>query len=524
MNSAKILALTDLNLQLFERALGPDIAALAVESFENLAEIPASIELLCVCGTDSLFATDSVVQKLEYLLATRPTRTLLLTLPAGVATPHSVRFQSARNIDALAGRYSATLEALTADEFTRYVEPVDFFDQRSRYLVASEHSFDFYDKVAAFVRKYGSYLLGTGYRAIICDLDNTLWDGVFAEDYRNGDDYLPLPDTPEGRAFLDLQKELKHAANSGLLLCIASRNAHEQVRAFFAKNPSLSLKFEDFAVSAIGFESKDKLVSSVLAGLALSERHVLFLDDSPHERSLVSAAFPELHVFDFPSDPLLLPARLRQEVGCIPKFHTREDSLRKMSIDSNAERARIRNESAFGIEDWLSDLRSEVYVQPLHQENLARASQILNRTNQFHLSKRRLSQADLLKISKDKQIEICLYGYRDRIADEGLVGITISRLGTNHLEVSDFAMSCRVLGRRIEYALLQSLVNRAGDKPVLMPNTDTDKLSAGSLFMKEITDNVDDTVSSPSSFVLVDSRKAVLAATIKLIYPKRDDR
>ena len=523
MTSPKVLLVTDLGLQLLERVLDSNIVPVTATSIEGLAEFPASIELVCACGTDSLFSSDTFMQELEKLISSHGRRVLLFTLPSREALSHSIRHKAVQNIEAMANRHPRVMDILTSDEFASYVDLDRIFDDRALYLAGSNYSFSFYEQTARFIHKYSAHLFGTAPRAIICDLDNTLWDGTLAEDHMDGSDYRALPESPEGKAFRDLQRELKRAADDGILLCIASRNSPEQVRSFFANNLNFPLQLTDFAFSAIGFDTKDKLVAAALAALSLSAKHVLFLDDNPHERSLVSAAFAGLRVPDFPSDPFLLPRWIRKEIGCIPKFHTREDALRKFSIESNSRRARIRDDNAFGIEEWLKNLGAEVYIEPLCQRNLPRAFQLLNRTNQFHISKRRPSQEDIWKLSQEKQTEIWLYGYRDRIADEGLVGITVSYMTTDRLEVRDFALSCRVLGRRIEYAVLRHLVSRGNQKPIYMINAEDGKLSAGSNFVKQTAEAAKKhPTSANENFVLINSSKATLAASIKLSYPIGD--
>jgi FkbH-like protein len=294
-------------------------------------------------------------------------------------------------------------------------------------------------------------------KVAVLDLDNTLWGGVVGEDGIQG---LHLGNEGVGLAFQDLQRELLKWHDAGVLLAICSKNNPEDALAVFDNHPDMLLKRDHFAAIRINWTDKAQNIKELAEELDLGLDSFVFLDDNQVERDWVAQALPEVLVPDLPRDPAERPCFLRS-TGLFLRFQvTDTDRSRIRSYQARRRRDDLRSSSA-SLEDFYRYLEQQVEIRPLSQATLARAAQMVQRTNQFNLTTRRYSAAELERMMKDPQCELFTLSVRDRYDDSGITGMAILRQETENVEIDSLLLSCRVLGRRIEDAFLAFLVGRA---------------------------------------------------------------
>lgn len=294
-------------------------------------------------------------------------------------------------------------------------------------------------------------LLGRTTKVIILDLDNTLWGGVVGETGWQG---LCLGGhSLKGEAFKAFQRALKSYASRGIQLAIVSKNDEAVALEAIDHHPEMVLRKKDFAGWRIDWIDKATNVAALLRELNLGLDAAVFLDDSPMERARVAETLPEVIVPEWPDDPseyvaALHGLRLFDVTGL-----SREDRARTEMYA--AERARREAREALGsLDEWLESLSVRVHVSPLLPETLPRAAQLFNKTNQFNLSTRRLSEVDLESWTSQPDHQLFTVSVSDRFGDSGLTGILSLCTDGMRVEIKDFILSCRVMGRRVEDAML----------------------------------------------------------------------
>lgn len=299
---------------------------------------------------------------------------------------------------------------------------------------------------------------GAARKLLVLDLDDTLWGGVVGD---LGWERLRLGGhDAEGEALVDFQRAIKALARRGVVLAIVSKNTESVALEAIRSHPEMVLREEDFVAHRINWNDKARNVADIAAQLNLGLQSVVFIDDNPAERARVREALPEVLVPEWPVDKLLYPAALAA-LRCfdVPAVSA-EDAARTALYAAEQRRTAARAEVG-SLDDWLAGLGIRVRAEPLGGANVARATQLLNKTNQLNLSTRRLTEPEFLAWAADPAHEVWAVHVADRFGDAGLTGILgLERTG-DRCRVVDFVLSCRVMGRKVEETMAHLAVARA---------------------------------------------------------------
>lgn len=326
-----------------------------------------------------------------------------------------------------------------------------YFSPKLWYLTKTPFTSEVFEEAVRDIKAGISGLLGQAKKLIILDLDNTLWGGTVGDcgwqSLRvGGHDYV-------GEAFADFQRALKLLSKAGVLLALASKNEETVALDAIKLHPEMILKADDFAAWRINWNDKAVNISELAEELNIGLQSVVFIDDNPMERARVREALPEVYVPEWPTDPTSFVSSLLQ-MPCFDMPHaTEEDRLRTSSYTSERARERLR-QTVNSQEEWLLSLDTEVTVENLNDVNLPRFVQLFNKTNQMNLTTRRMTDAQVLQWSERPNARFWTFRVKDRCGDSGLTGIVGIEIDGDHARVSDFVLSCRVMGRNIERAML----------------------------------------------------------------------
>ena len=300
-------------------------------------------------------------------------------------------------------------------------------------------------------------LKGAARRLVILDLDNVLWGGVAGEVgweglNLGGHDHV-------GEAFADFQRALKALTRRGIQLAVVSKNDEATALEAIDRHPEMQLRRADLAGWRINWRDKAQNIVELLGDLKLGAESAVFIDDSAIERGRVREALPGVLVPEWPEDP----ARYRETLNALrcfdTPFLTHEDRARSGMYAAERDRQATLAAST-SLDEWLSSLDLTVTVETLAPASLERATQLLNKTNQMNLSTRRLTDVELEAWADDPRHTLLTFRVADRFGDYGLtaiVGLTIAD-GVGHL--TDYLLSCRVMGRRVEETMLHVAVAR----------------------------------------------------------------
>jgi FkbH-like protein len=298
----------------------------------------------------------------------------------------------------------------------------------------------------------------------VLDLDNTLWGGVIGDD---GPDKITIgKETALAEAYSSFQQYCLELRSRGILLAVCSKNNRETAEAGFA-HPDTILKVEHFSAFKANWEPKHQNILEIAQELNLGLDSLVFVDDNPAERALVRAQLPMVLTPEMGSDIALYPTIL-QATRCFEVVRlSTEDLDRAEAYAANAERATMKSKFAdYG--DYLDSLDMRATIEIFQPVYLDRITQLINKTNQFNLTTRRYTFAEIEEIANSSKY-IPLYGrLTDMFGDNGLISVLIGRLdeAESELHIDLWIMSCRVLKRDMELAMLDALVENARERGI----------------------------------------------------------
>ena len=304
--------------------------------------------------------------------------------------------------------------------------------------------------VAAIVKS----IYGKSKKCLVLDLDNTVWGGVIGDD---GLQNLVLgSDHPVGAAFMDFQQYVKDLQRRGIILAVCSKNDADNAKEGFS-HPDSILRLEDFSAFKANWNPKPENLREIALELNIGLDSMVFVDDNPAERAFVAEQLPEVAVPDVGSDVSLFAEILERERYFEVDKVVQEDLSRAIFYSSNAERK--TSESSFrNYEEFLASLEMTAEIGPFLPVYRERITQLINKTNQFNLTTRRYTGAEVEAIAQQSDF-ITLYGRLvDRFGDNGLVSVLIGQVVADAVELDVWLMSCRVLNRDLELAMFDALV------------------------------------------------------------------
>ena len=306
--------------------------------------------------------------------------------------------------------------------------------------------------------------LGHSAKCCVFDLDNTLWGGVIGDDGVGG---IQLGQgSAVGEAFLSLHRYALELKRRGILLAVNSKNDDAVARSAFDRHPDTLLKSSDFSCFVANWGDKATNLQAIAKALNIGTNAMVFVDDNPFEREQVRGALPDVFVPELPEDPALVPRRLA-ESGCFELVSlTSEDLSRADLYVAEAQRAAVRVEAG-DLDAYLADLAMVLDHAEIAESDVIRVTQLINKTNQFNLATRRLGEGEVRAIAADPDGLVLSFRLSDRFGDAGIIGVVTGHgIETGVFVVDDWLMSCRVIGRDVEYAMLLALVERLRVKDV----------------------------------------------------------
>ncbi len=307
-------------------------------------------------------------------------------------------------------------------------------------------------------------IYGKNQKALVLDLDNTLWGGVVGDD---GADNIEIgQETSMGQLYSEFQEYVKAHKDLGILLTVNSKNDEENALAGLGR-PDSVLKPEDFLVIKANWENKDRNIVEIARELNIGTDSLVFVDDNPAERHIVQTQAPEVKVPEM-EDVVHFITTL-DRAGYFEVTGISEDDLKRNDM-YKANMERKKQEAGFeSYDDYLLSLDMDAQIAPFAPMYMARIAQLTNKSNQFNLTTRRCSQADIEGFAGNPDY-ITLYGkLNDKFGDNGVVSVVFGHQDEGdetlfHIDL--WLMSCRVLKRDMEFAMMDELVSKCRDRGI----------------------------------------------------------
>ncbi len=356
------------------------------------------------------------------------------------------------NLFELAKKY-ANVQVFSLSALVQQCGQDGAFSAKMWYMGKIPYSFSFQNLLADALQHRILLESRTPKKVLLLDLDNTLWKGLAGEDNHSK---IGLSDDGVECAYKDFQRVLRAMKDSGVILGIVSKNNFDDAMQIIRLHPHMVLREEDFAAIRINWKNKAHNILSICKELNVGEDSVVFLDDSPAERQLIRETLPAVAVPDFPAQADALPefavAVYRQyfEKSAV----TQEDKQKTAQYKANQKRDALLQESV-SFDAFLQGLDMKM-IRVKAQTHFERILQLVNKTNQFNLTTKRYTAQELQEAMDDKNRDFFVYRVTDRFGDNGVVIVAVLQYAESAV-IEEFTMSCRVMGRNIEQAVLEDM-------------------------------------------------------------------
>ncbi len=298
--------------------------------------------------------------------------------------------------------------------------------------------------------KYLPALLRPALKAVLVDLDNTLYRGVLGEDGPEGLELTP--------GHVLLQEKLKALAGQGFFLCAVSKNDPGDVEELFRLRGDFPLKMEDFTSVKASWGEKAQAAKETAEFLNIGPDSMVFIDDNIGELAAMAAAFPEMRFILAMGDGAATASVVESFPGLLRLASGGEDSKRRADARANLRRRELK--SAMSQEDYVRSLRLRLTFTGDDPGQAARITELANKTNQFIFNYRRYSAAQVDAMLSSPDWRIVTVSLADRLSDSGLIGVCVGRHREGFAELDECFVSCRALGRGIEDVIVLGAVER----------------------------------------------------------------
>jgi len=301
-------------------------------------------------------------------------------------------------------------------------------------------------------------IMGRARKCLVLDLDNTLWGGVIGDDGLAG---IQLGQgSAAGEAFLAVQRLALELRSRGVVLAVCSKNEEDAAWSPFREHPDMLLREDHIAVFQANWTDKAANLRAIAQALNIGLDALVFLDDNPAERAQVRREIPAVAVPELPDDPALYPRTLAAAGYFEAVAFSKEDRERAGYYQANAKRA-ASLQATGDMDSYLASLDMVCSIGPVDPVTRPRVAQLINKSNQFNLTTRRYSEAEVAAVEADPRRHAIQVRLTDAFGDNGIISVVIAETGHDAWEIDTWLMSCRVLGRRVEEAVLAHLAAAA---------------------------------------------------------------
>lgn len=296
-------------------------------------------------------------------------------------------------------------------------------------------------------------IYGKNKKAIVLDLDNTIWGGVVGED---GSDGIHIgPEDPIGLMYYEFQKYIKKQKELGIVLNINSKNEENNALQGL-KRPECPLKPEDFLVIKANWNNKYDNLVEIAEELNIDKGSIVFIDDNPAEREIIRLNCDKIAVPDLNEAETFLSTIDRCgyfEITNLSQEDINKNEMYKANIQRKKQQISFKD-----FEDYLNSLNMEAEIKPFSSQVLPRIMQLINKTNQFNLTTVRYGINELKEFQNDKNMVTLYANLKDRFGDNGIVTVLICQNKAEEAHIIEWLMSCRVFKRNLELAMFDTLI------------------------------------------------------------------
>ena len=455
---------------------GVDVVLVRVEDFvreiTDLAEARAlirqTVQRLC----------DALSQHAKRVRS--PTIFAALPPSPGAARELLPEFEAA-NVDLMAHAGSLPGLTLLSEEEIELVASGTRYDELSDRLAHIPYTEEHYASLALAIARKAHALRVPANKVLLLDCDNTLWRGVVGED---GVDGISIP-----QSLARIQRFAAEVQARGVLVCLVSKNAERDVLEVFEKRSDMVLKSEHVVAHRINWEPKPANIVSLARSLNLGLDSFVYLDDNPVECALMRAELPDVVTLEVPPDDEV--ESFLAHLWTFDKLAVTDEDVRRTNMYRENAARQERERSTTDMAEFIASLKVVVDIAKPEDGEWPRVSQLTQRTNQFNFTTVRRSESEMRSLPGSGSTVLRIK-VSDCFGDYGLVGLVIADVVADALTVDTLLLSCRVLGRGVEHAILRRLGEIAVERGlahVQLPYVQTSKNEPAGAFAESIAAN-----------------------------------
>jgi FkbH-like protein len=322
-----------------------------------------------------------------------------------------------------------------------------FYDERYWHIGRAPYSLEALREIASEDFKFIRAFKGKSNKCLVLDCDNVLWGGIIGEDGMSG---IKLGKTYPSSPYYEFQQEVVNLYNRGILITLCSKNNAEDVWEVFRNHPDMVLKEKHIVASEINWEDKVTNLKKIAASLNIGLESMVFVDDSEFEVNLVREVAPEVTVIHLPKEKTVEYRNILASCGLFDTLTiSEEDRERGTMYKAEAQRKQLQGQVQ-DLGTYLKSLEMVIEVKFADDFTLPRIAQLTQKTNQFNLTTRRYSEADIKKYMQATDVDVLSLRLTDKFGDSGLVGVCILKYSGQKAVFDTLLLSCRVLGRGVE--------------------------------------------------------------------------
>jgi FkbH-like protein len=319
------------------------------------------------------------------------------------------------------------------------------------------YSFDFYCEYLNAITPLIKAAIGKNKKALILDCDNTLWNGIIGEDGQSGIDMNKK--NLKGRFFYQAQNLILGLQKQGVIIGLCSKNNMADVEKVMNSHPDMLIKRHHLSILKVNWNDKASNLNQIAKELNIGIDSIVMIDDSDFEINLINEKLPQVKTYQVPKKLYTYPSLFNDiYADFITLSNTKEDQNKTILYQDQLNRKNSKS-SYENIDNYLESLGLELLIEKNNFDIVPRIAQLTQKTNQFNLTTKRYTETDIENFMSSSGFDVFSFNLKDKFGVYGITGVAITKLINNEMaEIDTFLMSCRVIGRKVELAFLDFII------------------------------------------------------------------
>ena len=332
-------------------------------------------------------------------------------------------------------------------------------DLRNFYSSKALYTVEFFKAYIDYIRPFIMSANGKAKKALIFDCDNTLWKGILGEDGFDGIEMSAK--TRDGIVFSEVQIIALYLNKRGILIGLCSKNNPGDVDEVIKTHTDMQLREEHIAINKSNWSDKVTNLREIAWDLNIGLDSLVYIDDSPFEVNLIKKHLPDVIVLQVPERLYEYPEMLKNNIELFYNLSLSVEDKERVKMYKQQSMREGAKRTFADIKDYLASLDLRITIYKDDESIIPRMSQMSQKTNQFNLTTRRYTDSDISKFIACEDSTVFSFSVADKFGDNGMVGMCIINIDnkTRTVDIDTFLMSCRIIGRNIEYAFMDYLMN-----------------------------------------------------------------